>query len=656
MPRYLTKSRFKLALECTSKLYYTGKREYVNIKLDDPFMNALAEGGFQVGELAKIYFEGGHNIHELEHELALAKTNKLLLLENVIIYEAAFLYNDLFVRADIVKKEGNTLELIEVKAKSYDPAGKGFLNATGNAIQPKWKPYLFDVAFQTYVVSKSRPEFIVKPYLMLADTSKSASIDGLNQCFFLQREDSRTIAIAKSGLTKTAVGNQILAQVDVNTIVQEIINGEHSLEPFEETINKFARHYRDDQLLQQPLGKRCANCEFKATDDPQKDGLRSGFHECWTNVAGFTRDDFNKPSVLDIWFYLEKEVSIQNKKYFQEQFEAADFAPKSPPSKKTSPIIGLSRSARQVLQIEKSKTKDTTYYLNHTDLKAQLDECIYPLHFIDFETTAVALPFNKNIRPYEQTAFQFSHHTIDANGTIKHSGQWINMEQGKFPNFDFVRALKAELENDHGSIFRYATHENSILNSIYEQLQKSSAHDKDELCQFIKTITHSKSSTAEKWRGDRDMNDMLEWVKKYYYSPATKGSNSIKHVLPAMLNDSSYLKTKYSEPIYGSDIRSLNFENHTWINFDASGKVISPYYTLPAIHEGHDNEELDSLMTDEEAGIFDGGAAMTAYAKMQFTEMSAEERSRIKAALLRYCELDTMAMVMLWEGWKNWCD
>ena len=46
--RYLTKSRFKLATECPTKLYYTGKKEYLNQKYEDSFLLALAEGGFQV--------------------------------------------------------------------------------------------------------------------------------------------------------------------------------------------------------------------------------------------------------------------------------------------------------------------------------------------------------------------------------------------------------------------------------------------------------------------------------------------------------------------------------------------------------------------------------------------------------------------------------
>jgi hypothetical protein len=38
---------------------------------------------------------------------------------------------------------------------------------------------------------------------------------------------------------------------------------------------------------------------------------------------------------------------------------------------------------------------------------------------------------------------------------------------------------------------------------------------------------------------------------------------------------------------------------------------------------------------------------------MQFEEMSEYERSEIRKALLKYCELDTLAMVMIYEGWQD---
>lgn len=40
--RLLIKSRFKLALDCPNKLFYTRKKEYANQQLNDPFLEALS--------------------------------------------------------------------------------------------------------------------------------------------------------------------------------------------------------------------------------------------------------------------------------------------------------------------------------------------------------------------------------------------------------------------------------------------------------------------------------------------------------------------------------------------------------------------------------------------------------------------------------------
>lgn len=76
-----------------------------------------------------------------------------------------------------------------------------------------------------------------------------------------------------------------------------------------------------------------------------------------------------------------------------------------------------------------------------------------------------------------------------------------------------------------------------------------------------------------------------------------------------------------------------------------------PYKLLPNMFEDISNDDLELLLDDDE--IREGGAAMTAYAKMQFEEMSEAEREAIRGSLLRYCELDTFAMVMIYEGWRE---
>ena len=84
-PRYLTKSRFKLAVECPTKLNYTGKRDYADTKQDDSFLQALADGGFQVGELAKLMHPGGHDITSKDHVEAEAQTRALLAQSGTVI-------------------------------------------------------------------------------------------------------------------------------------------------------------------------------------------------------------------------------------------------------------------------------------------------------------------------------------------------------------------------------------------------------------------------------------------------------------------------------------------------------------------------------------------------------------------------------------------
>ena len=121
--KVLSKSRFKLGLECPNKLYFTGNKSYANKKSEDTFLLALAKGGFQVEELARMHYLNGVFIdtENYEYEKAYQLTQDALLQENVVIYEAAFLVNNYFIRTDILVNTGTKLRLIEVKAKSFNP-------------------------------------------------------------------------------------------------------------------------------------------------------------------------------------------------------------------------------------------------------------------------------------------------------------------------------------------------------------------------------------------------------------------------------------------------------------------------------------------------------------------------------------------------------
>ena len=658
-PRYLTKSRFKLGMECPAKLFYTGKdKEYANLNLEDSFLAALAEGGFQVGELAKAYYPGGHEVETLDSESALAQTSKLLERDDVVIYEAAIRWKNLFIRADILVKKGGRLDLIEVKAKSYDAKEDGDFIGKRGGINSGWKPYLLDVAFQKYVLSQAFPKSKVYASLMMADKTALCPTDGLHQKFRIMTgkqevgKKPRKKAVMTTPLTQAELKHRILCQVNVDEacdlIHKEAFKVANGPATFVERITWLADHYeRDTKIVCRPAPV-CAHCEFRAPAKDEAGGLKSGFKECWKQALNWKERDFETPNVLNIWNYRGKGELLAENRAAMADVTEEDIQPKSDGKP------GLSASQRQWLQVKKVKAQDDSLWLDKAALKREMQKWKFPLHFIDFETTRVAIPFNQGRQPYELVAFQFSHHMVHDDGRVEHKGQYLNTERGVFPNYDFARALKKALEGDAGSIFRYATHENSTLVAIDRQMAKDPAPPKDQaaLRSFIRAITTSTKDSVERWNGKRTMIDLCEMVKRYYYAPATNGSNSIKAVLPAVLNDSGYLKKRYAQPVYGGkdSIPSLNFKDKKWIEI-ADGKVVDPYKLLPKMFTDVSDHDFKRLSADDE--LRDGGAAMTAYARMQFEEMAEQERHAMKEALLRYCELDTLAMVMIYEAWRE---
>jgi len=73
---------------------------------------------------------------------------------------------------------------------------------------------------------------------------------------------------------------------------------------------------------------------------------------------------------------------------------------------------------------------------------------------------------------------------------------------------------------------------------------------------------------------------------------------------------------------------------------------------LPKVFKNVTQYEIENILSDID-NIDDGGAALAAYGKIQYTDMSERERQEISEALKRYCELDTLAMVMIYEHLKS---
>ena len=642
--RYLTKSRFKLALECPSKLYYSGKPNlYRDSMSENAFMASLAEGGYQVGELAKQRYPTGIEIEGYDHAKVVQQTMQLLQQHQVVLFEPAILVGNFFIRIDILVKNGNHFELIEVKAKSYDSRAPDIESKRGG-ISSGMLPYLQDVAFQKWVLQQAFPLADIATFLMMPDKAQALEVDGINQIFKINGRSDIEVNNPKQ-LNLQTLAETLLTKVSVDQYVAEILASPLKYAGGEGFIadiaNQFADAYQADKKVPAVIGTQCGGCQFKTSLD---DTLKSGFHECWQQALGWKPQDFEAGTVLDIWNFRKKQQLMDQGIYKiaqVQQHDVGDFEAEAG-------VDGLSRMQRQWLQINgiPESNNASAYYFDRALAGVTMSNWVYPYHFIDFETSAVALPFHAGMKPYEQVAFQFSHHVMEADGSVRHAGEFLCVEPGIFPNYAFARALKAQLDQDDGTVFMWSHHENTILSTILAQLSYDTnpPNDAAELIGFIKTVIKG---------GEREMFDLCAFAEKAFFHPETKGSNSIKKVLPAMLKVSQTLIDIYSQPIYGKPdgIASLNFssnEGFTWLARNANGVMIDPYEKLKAYAKAL---LPDDINTDASV-IAEGGAAATAYARLQFESLDLETRERIKSALLRYCELDTLAMVMIVQGWQ----
>ena len=630
-PRYLTKSRYRMACECPTKLFYTKKKAYRDNGLDDPFLAALRDGGFQVGELARQYYGKGVLIDTLDEAEALKLTAAEMSKPKALIFEAAFLYQNLFIRADIVQKIGNSVRLIEVKSKSirpHDPADS--LHTKKGLPKSDWNLTLQDIAFQTHVLQEAHPGLEIEPYLMLVDKEKQAVVDAMNSYFYLKQggvgKNPEVVLSQSLPPQMLQRGNWILCELSVRDMVKRLLKEDYDGKTFTQRAKDWSDHYAKDKKIAPVLSSKCRDCQFRATPDERKESLLSGYHECWA-VSGLPDAKLDSGTVVEIWQYRKKEELLQQGIYHQTQVKPEIFTGSFGP-----------RQQQQVTCVQKNIT---TPMVDLAGLATDLSRLEYPLHFIDFETIRGAIPFHKDSAPYEQVAFQFSHHVVEKNGTIRHEGEWISLKRGQWPNADFLKELQKDLSKDGGSILHYANHEQQVLRDMADQVERTDPR----LASWARGLMDS--SKGDHGQGMGRMVDLKKILEARYYHPLAGGSNSLKKILPSILQTSSLLKKKYSSPIYGTpSMPSKNFKAMTWIQ----GKA-DPYELLPPVSA---DIPLDvERVFGENDKIDQGGAAMTAYAKVQFTQCSAAEVAGVERALLKYCELDTLAMVMLWEEWQD---
>jgi hypothetical protein len=697
--KYLTKSRFKLALECPTKLYYSNRDHgYFDRNEHNDFLQSLADGGNQVGELAKFKYHDNPvgaeiTVEAKDYERALTETNaKLSKPGRIVIAEAALKHETFFVRVDIfIRDEATkTIEIIEVKSSSVtDKEVNGrFKGAKGGYITG-WLPYLYDVTFQTEVAKLCFPGYTIRPKLLLLDANEVCDVEALHQNFRIvpvkDPISGKTGVQTKTPntLTKAQLGSlAILREVAVDDIVDDLRirpMGNFPHVPKDKGANltslmQWAGYLQENDVpFFAGVSKTCKSCQFRA---PVGDPKKSGVNECFGKAisegmlnGGKDANDRTIPLSIDIWgggggaaSFAQKV--IDHRRAFLGDVVAEDIAPAN-----VQESVFMTAFERRMAQVDSVTPGGASILLNEDKL-SEMDHWIWPLHMIDFETSAPAIPFFKGMHAYETLAFQFSYHimekTTDGKLKIRHANQWVSTKAEFFPSIEFVRALKNALMPNgelEGTVFRYHNHENIVLRKLRQMIdsRRDEVQNFQDLLDFIDLITKSSDGEGAKHEGAKMMVDLHRLIQEGFYSGKAGGSISLKYMLPAVLNDAPQLAELYRRPgIYGEGQRipSLNFKGpagHIWLQSD---KGDDPYKTLPPVF-GPDYEAYDELLfrlvgeegsESEDSSINQGGLAMTAYNFTQYACLGEEERSRIEDALLRYCELDTLAMVMLVQG------
>src|SRR5206468_12681847 len=109
---YLSKSDFKIAHTCASKLYYR-KLGYPSARDDDEYLQFLADGGYMVEAIAKLLYPEGIELgFDKGPGGSAAETMRFLQRhERVTLFEATLISGQKLARVDILRKQGEELEL-----------------------------------------------------------------------------------------------------------------------------------------------------------------------------------------------------------------------------------------------------------------------------------------------------------------------------------------------------------------------------------------------------------------------------------------------------------------------------------------------------------------------------------------------------------------
>lgn len=165
----------------------------------------------------------------------------------------------------------------------------------------------------------------------------------------------------------------------------------------------------------------------------------------------------------------------------------------------------------------KTHTLANTVFFDAVGAAADLAVHSLPAYFLDFETIQFAVPIWQGTRPYQQSTFQFSLHTLSDAGQLEHT-EFLDITGGD-PAVPFAQALIAAC-GESGPVYVY--------NAGFETARMS------------ELATRYPKFSAALLAINTRVVDLLPIARERYYHPSQQGSWSIKKVLPAVVPELRY--------------------------------------------------------------------------------------------------------------------
>jgi hypothetical protein len=386
--------------------------------------------------------------------------------------------------------------------------------------------------------------------------------------------------------------------------------------------------YFSDEKAPVYLGSKCKNCEFRIEEGRSVQSELNGFRECWSGQ--FER---NKGSSDELVFDLIGPGTahwIEREWYFQHQVPEDEIM-------RLEEIEGakgrITERQRQSLQILKAKGENLPAEVIRPQLFQELDRWRFPIHFLDFEAGNYILPVKRGRRPYHLVVFQYSCHSLHEDGTWKHY-EWIDDLENGYSNYECIRRLQTIPRLEKGTVVQYSEFERNALKIIRNELlhEDDSVDGREELADWIEQFITRRDSNAAQ---GPYLADLSRLVRNFYYNSRMGNSLSIKDVVQSVLTLSPHLKKIYERPYSSSNFNSIIW----WQPQQDEELVKNPY----------------SVLLEEQRGtsIRRGTEAMIVYNNLLNGRLGSANKEEHIHALLKYCELDTLAMLMIFQHWQE---